>query len=450
MTGTKKNDTSEQLREALLDLERANSKERDLRLETETLLAGLNVLTNYHDRDKIFEKMLEVLRKLINFEDAFVLTSQKNELQIVASTSTKFSNMTWNLDGAMARLSIGKPLAFFDIATIADWQAQPATARIGVCSTMHVLLRDHPKMAILICTHPNRGFFVEKHLRLSTRFAPLASQALANLDSMVELEKINRQLQIETLERQKAQAQVIQNSKMAALGEMAGGVAHEINTPLAIIGMRVEQMEECVKEGDLEGIDFLNSLAVINKTVDRIAKIVNGLRFFARETPQGLTQKVKLSTLIQETLSFCQERFANHGVQFELITQNTFQSIELECRSVEISQVLLNLLNNAYDAIEENPEKWIRIDVSDTKDFVEISVTDSGRGIAKEFQDKIMQPFFTTKDIGKGTGLGLSISKGITDAHHGKLYLDKDSPNTRFVILLPKTQKPPRSDESAA
>ena len=165
---------------------------------------------------------------------------------------------------------------------------------------------------------------------------------------------------------------------------------------------------------------------------------MSGLRFFAGDGQKTLPQKIKLSSLILETLSLCRERFTNQGVQLDLVAEDTYEAIEIECRSVEISQVLLNILNNAYYAIENNKDKWIRINVSETEDQVEISITDSGEGISKEIQEKIMQPFFTTKEIGKGTGLGLSISKGIIDQHNGKLYLDTASANTRFVLCLPK------------
>lgn len=258
-----------------------------------------------------------------------------------------------------------------------------------------------------------------------------------------ELEESKRKV----LEQQQA---LISSSKMSALGEMAGGVAHEINTPLSVIGMRVEQMEECINDGEFDALEFLDSIAAIRKTVDRIAKIVNGLRFFAREGKRDSAQRVKVSHLIHETLSLCQERFASHGVQLILPEEDLALSSEVECHSIELSQVLLNLLNNAYDAIEGMPEKWIKIESLEGRDHVEIWVTDCGHGIPKDIQEKIMEPFFTTKEIGKGTGLGLSLSKGIIEGHHGKLYVDNQCPNTKFVIWLPKFQPVQNAQGTAA
>ena len=108
------------------------------------------------------------------------------------------------------------------------------------------------------------------------------------------------------------------------------------------------------------------------------------------------------------------------------------------CRAVEISQVLLNLIGNAVDAVEDAQDKWLKIAVLDLGPFIEIAVTDSGRGISEAARKKLFQPFFTTKEIGKGTGLGLSISQGIMVAHKGEIRFDLNSPHTRFVVRLLK------------
>ncbi len=441
MPNSKNLDISEQLREALLDLERANRREHELRMETETLLAGLNVLIDYHDRTKMFEEMLELLRKLINFEDALILTCDGTSLNTVASTSEHLKKMKWCLTDSMKRISTGKPLAFFDISLVPEWQSQPEESRAGVCSAMHVLLHSNPRASLLICTHSKRGFFADKHLRLSTRFAPLASQAINNLEFILELEKINIQLQIETAERQKAQAQVVNASKMAALGEMASGVAHEINNPLTVIQARIEQLGIKTLAGKNTQEYTLKVVEVVSKTANRIYKIVQGLRAFAGGGNRELVEPVSVKTLIEDTLVLCRERFINNGVQFDVsMALASEEPLTVECRSTEISQVLVNLLNNAYDAVEFLAKKWIRLEVVDQSDAVELSIIDSGTGVPREIQEKIMQPFFTTKPTGKGTGLGLSISKGIVDAHNGRFYIDNTYVNTKFTIVLPKKQ----------
>ncbi len=252
-----------------------------------------------------------------------------------------------------------------------------------------------------------------------------------------ELSSMNERLDHKVKEQT---AQLLNTAKMSALGAMAGGVAHEINTPLAIIGMQAEQMEECIKEGEINTLEFLDAVGVIKNTVDRIATIVSGLKFFARGGATAAPQTISISRLIEETLSFCGERFSNHGIQLEVVKNKAYETANIECRAVEISQVLLNLLNNSYDAVESLQEKWVRIEAAESGEYVVISVTDSGGGIPRAIQDQIMQPFFTTKEIGKGTGLGLSISNGILGAHQGKIYVDNDCPNTKIMIVVPKIQ----------
>src|SRR5690606_26102170 len=114
----------------------------------------------------------------------------------------------------------------------------------------------------------------------------------------------------------------------------------------------------------------------------------------------------------------------------------------------QIAQVLLNFISNSADAVEKLEEKWVRVTCEDKDTTITLSVTDSGKGIPREIQEKILQPFFTTKEVGRGTGLGLSISRGIIEAHKGKLRLDTSTSNTRFCIDLYK--KIPATQAKAA
>jgi C4-dicarboxylate-specific signal transduction histidine kinase len=231
---------------------------------------------------------------------------------------------------------------------------------------------------------------------------------------------------------------LISGAKMSALGQMASGVAHEINNPLAVIQNLSAQMEELVTEKDVDRGLIVQMTKNIIETTTRIAKIVQGLRVFSREGSFDNFQSTNLIDVINDTLSFCQSRM--NGMEIELKLVNCENAIWFAGRQVEVSQVLLNLLNNSCDAIAEFEEKWVAIGIREAKDWIEIHVSDSGKGIPRNIQAKIFQPFFTTKEAGKGTGLGLSISKGIISSHGGDLYYDGNSPNTCFVVKLPKSQ----------
>lgn len=262
------------------------------------------------------------------------------------------------------------------------------------------------------------------------------------VEEALRIEKLNLQKAIEDLkeaqnEALKQTARAEYASKMASLGQMAGGVAHEINTPLAVIRTSADLllMEFKKKEASLEKIE--KWLVKIQDTTQRIAKIIKGLLSFSREGSKDPFSIFSLATPLEETLSFCRKKFESAGITLKV---GPFPNVQIEGREVQLSQVFLNLLNNAFDAIKETAEPWIEIQVCESESLIEVSVTDSGQGIPADLLAQIFQPFFTTKDIGQGTGLGLSVSRGIIEDHGGTLQIDEDCPNTRFFFRIPKKQ----------
>ncbi len=251
--------------------------------------------------------------------------------------------------------------------------------------------------------------------------------------TVYELER-DYQIKLEDLVHDRS-AQLVTQSKMSALGEMSSGMAHEINNPLSIIAGRASQLRRINSKGNGEREVLIKGLEQIENTSERITKIIKGLQEFSRDTKGEETQSVALEQLINETLFLCHERFQAQGVQ--LIVSH-IPHINIECRHIQITQVFVNLLNNAFDAIVSHTERWVRIDFNVNENDVEIRVIDSGHGIAEDIRSKMMQPFFTTKEVGKGTGLGLAISRGIVEDHRGNFFYDPQSPHTCFVVKIPK------------
>lgn len=266
----------------------------------------------------------------------------------------------------------------------------------------------------------------EAQVKLQDAIASVEDQVIERTRELLASQKV-------VAEQQQA---VLASAKMSALGEMAGGVAHEINNPLAAIKNISGQLQEVVDDDPLDRNLVKELASDVEKTTNRIAKIVQGLRTFSRDGSNDPFYQVNIHKLIEETLSFCGERFKSNGTK--LIVGDFANDLTFEGRETEISQVLLNLLNNAHDAIAKEQDRWIKVEVLNDEHFIEIHVTDCGKGISQEVRDKMFQPFFTTKEIGKGTGMGLSISSGIVRKHGGELWLNTESKNTSFVVRLPK------------
>ncbi|WPU63663.1 sensor histidine kinase [Peredibacter starrii] len=241
---------------------------------------------------------------------------------------------------------------------------------------------------------------------------------------------------LDITEIKNAQHTMVYNSKMIALGEMAAGIAHEINNPLAIIHLNAVAIEESLNDPNPDKKLVSSFLKKINDTVSRINGVVTSLRKLSRRSEEIHFEKCELELIVQDSLALCLEKFRISGVKLNKTVQNTM----IECRPVEISQVLINLLNNAFYAVRNSEEKEIELIASHDGKKVRIEVSDSGPAIAPEIRAKIMEPFFTTKPLGEGTGLGLSISRNIIDSHKGTIVLCEKASRTTFVVEFPISQ----------
>lgn len=231
------------------------------------------------------------------------------------------------------------------------------------------------------------------------------------------------------------QAQLVASSKLSAIGEMAATITHEINNPLGVILGRCEMMKTLLNRENVDLVNLERLVETIDVTAKRIEKIVRSMKTLSHEGQEDPVEKTYVCSIIDGLADLFSEKFRAHGIQF---TVNSYErSLFFECRSHEIMQVLVNLLNNSFDAIAAKDKKWIRFDVQQVGSDIEISVMDCGEGIAPQNIEKLFMPFFSTKKVQYGTGLGLSISRSLIKRHNGKLEYDHQSPFTRFVISLP-------------
>ncbi len=292
--------------------------------------------------------------------------------------------------------------------------------------------------------------FRQKHgdlkLKRPMRFADEFTEIERTLNTMQErifegysrIEKMNEELeakvQQKTLELMDQKKMVVYSAQLNALGEMASGIAHEINTPLTIISYLTEDISEKIQHPQVDTQAILKDIQKVQATVDRISKIVKGFKTLSRKSDDDPMLKTSLQSIIEDSTEVCKSKCYYKGIRLEIIQA---QDLQVMCRPGQISQVLINLINNSIDAIEFLPEKWIQISYQQIESWAEIAVMDSGKGIPVDAQEKLMQPFFTTKPVGQGTGLGLSISRSIVEEHKGLLVYEANHPHTKFVLRLP-------------
>ena len=244
------------------------------------------------------------------------------------------------------------------------------------------------------------------------------------------------------LEAENQKAIAVQSNKLAAIGELASSVAHEINNPLSVIQTRVELIKKYSDLQNQNNSDEINKhVLAIEKMNLRISKIVKSLLIFSRDGSGEIFSSIDLRDLFEDLqlLVFEKARKKNIDVRVDC------PSLILECKPTKVSQILTNLVSNAIDAIEFSENPWIAVSVKIEKinesEFVCIEVKDSGCGISQDIQKKLMTPFFTTKPKGKGVGIGLNISKKMAEEQGGHLTLNTSSENTCFILSLPLKQK---------
>lgn len=292
---------------------------------------------------------------------------------------------------------------------------------------------------MLICKQDSADAFSSlyhvRKLVISISFLSLFSILLI---SFFLAKKIVGRMEEVDRERVKMHEQIIEAGKLASIGELAAGIAHEVNNPVAIMVEEAGWMEDLLEEGELQSRDtlyeFRRALKQIRAQGIRCKQITHKLLSFARKTDSKL-YNLNLNELIEEVVGLSQRTARYRNIKIE--TKLSPDIPPITASPSEIQQVLLNLINNAIDAIGKDGGVVIIITHVDDG-FVVVDVSDTGRGIPQADIQRIFDPFFTTKPVGKGTGLGLSICYGIIDRMGGRISVNSaPGKGTTFHVRLP-------------
>jgi signal transduction histidine kinase len=312
------------------------------------------------------------------------------------------------------------------------------------------LLVEDTVEGILSVTSSKKHAFSENSLRQLNALGNQAAIAVHKAqmterlrDSLAALELRSAELESSLAQLQSAQTQLVQAGKLASLGTLTAGIAHELNNPLAGIKLFAQNLLRFETSGLLTVEKLRQTLTKIDTLVDKAADIIEHLRAFSRQA-SGKLEVLIVNEPINDALSMLSEQLRLRNIQLNIDLDQNLPAVR--GNSNQLEQVIVNLVTNARDALRERDEKVITLRTFVNKGFVMVEVSDTGSGIQPEHIDKIFDPFFTTKAIGEGTGLGLSISHGIVEYHGGFIEVESvvDKGST-FRLILPLARQDTKS-----
>jgi len=256
-----------------------------------------------------------------------------------------------------------------------------------------------------------------------------------------ELKRVNKHLSAlveeETAKRIEKDKLLIQQSKLATMGEMIGAIGHQWRQPLNSLGLMIQDTVFAHKYGEMDEEYLAKFKESAMETIQSMSKTIDDFKNFF--SPNKQAEQFFIEDAVAQTLKILNAQLKNNSIE-TLFDANSLDKHSYTCYKNELNQVILNILANAKDAlIERKPQKrFIKIDISSANNGCEIIIEDSAGGIPQEIMDKIFNPYFTTKEEGKGTGIGLYMSKDITEEHlGGKIYVQNTENGAKFTIWLP-------------
>jgi len=414
---------------------------------------ALNKMAEVYESAHQFDSALHYAK--MAFDNASSLRSKLHEMR-ASNLLARLFKKTMNLDSAFYYLNIA--------ATIRDSLYGPEKLR----QLQLLMLEEQQKQETILRQH--------EQFRNKIRYTALVSGlAIFSLLTFLLLRNIqhkkrsNALLQNEKQKVEKAleelkstQAQLIQSEKMASLGELTAGIAHEIQNPLNFVNNFSEVNKELIQElkeernkeqgtrNEDRETEILNDIEAnegkINSHGKRADAIVKGMLQHSR-TSSGQKERTDINGLADEYLRLAYQGFRVKDKSFNVTLGTEFDPRvgNVDIISQEIGRVILNVINNAFYAVNEKAkqsipgyEPTVTVSTRRVNDKVELHVSDNGNGIPSSIKDKIFQPFFTTKPTGKGTGLGLSLAYDIVKAHGGEIKLEtKEHEGSEFIIQLP-------------
>lgn len=449
---------SEKQQELLLQLKVENQQLLKFKALNNLMRDTLNTFAAKGRQQSPFTSLFELLHQELQADEQFIvaLNDEQTSFSIIEATDARLKNLASPIphtqNNAAEQHIFSQSTVFFDLALSPKWPAEFRDMLPQARSALIQLIRIglHHYAIVLISDQP-KTFTIEAKTVVASY-----SSFIASFLSLFE----NQRLEIERdqlfAQQRRIEQSMVQQDKLAAIGQLAAGVAHELNNPLGFIYSNLNTLKvymqtvqdfvysacstapELKNEAATANLSFLleDSFALIEESLTgarRSRDIINNLRTFSHPDDTSVT-KVDLLELLASTIRIANTQI-KHNARLTLSTD--IDSAFVDGNATQLSQVLLNLINNAYHAIHHK-QGLIAVSITQLGSWLTIKITDNGCGIETSMITHIFEPFFTTKDVGQGTGLGLSISRAIVEQHNGCLALEQTSAaGSVFVVSLP-------------
>ena len=449
------------------------------RYQSELMLRGVRAVLDADSPDDLYQRMFSNFHDIVPYNICLILEqSEPGFMLCSSSTRQDIVGTRWAVGDMLRKVIGGKTIAMYNAPLHPQWCSVPLPDACQIKSLLFSPFLFKNDMAIIVFAHQQLGFYTQQHIQIATRYREFTEQTLLSVNARLQA------LESAQLKRDKARVEqsLIDSEKMASVGLLAAGVAHEINNPVGFISSNIEYLKQSVPTlagffQQLEGLfaasndaERLRGLAACQQCyeTEQIAGLITDIEDICNESDEGLQRVADITTSLKSFTRadpktndpFCVNQTINdtlplvnpelkHHVKVN-VSLNEVPTVLGSSR--KLSQVLINLLVNAGQAIHSHGEINLSTDChidADGRKWVVITVADNGCGISQHAVDKIFQPFFTTKPVGQGTGLGLYISLAIMKSMGGDIQVvSRMNQGTTFSLFLP--DEPSRLAQSGA
>jgi signal transduction histidine kinase len=466
-----------QLRQKVIELTFENKQLQHYKQINQLILRGLNTLLTLDNKQEIFLQFFDLLKDVIHFSQASILQLTEQQQVLVLASTLPVTELS-SVEQQQLLAFLPKDAAnFFDVRSSSVWQ-QHFADRWPACTSLLIQPFHTSRAAYyLLLSDSQAGAFDARQQLLINQFVGFAASTMDRIETrqlLHQTEKLQQQ-------HQQMRQSLIQSEKMASLGQLAAGVAHELNNPLGYLLSNIstfqaylhtynqmiaayqqltdldpataaypqllQQIRAEAQQQDLAYI-LTDSVELIHDSLEgamRLRDIINSLRRFSHPD-RGVMEQVSVNDILHSTVRMIFSEIKNKTtVQYQLA-----ESLPpVLANPSQLSQVFLNVVMNAAQAMTKKMGQIV-ITSRQFGTLVQLEISDNGAGIAPEHLSRIFDPFFTTKDVGKGTGLGLSLCKAIVDEHGGSIEVQSElGHGSTFLISFPCYQPEAASTANA-